>query len=1146
MLYLRTTINGQYRYLDLFDDESIPMEYSYAEIQDITSKNSTYTKSFSLPGSKDNNDIFQHYYDINSSMTDYDIRSVFEAELLEDGFSIMRGYLRLENVSVLNKNVTYNVTFYSNVGLLTSNIGDKVLRDIDFSSLDHPYDQETIIRSMYDPDFSGGTQPYEDGRVTYMLAQYGYEYDSDKNIITNSTPIIDFRSGQVPGYFDFIGTPMRFYYMKPAVQVKWMYEQIFQEAGFTIQSDFFNTAYFKRFYLPLTFNTDSLYLNQAVRPEFHFLQDHTTDYNFQSQGISWTDIGVPGTTAMERVVQLPELANNINAHQYSNNTFIVQQAGNYIIQLSLQGFNLETQPDPFIDRDAVFEIFFHQIELGGPNGTSGSTLFTRIVNVRVGQAFNETYVFNVFLDPNYHYSIDVDVNASPAAPGELTYAEMNILDGPRTIVGDVKLEKELPDTEEKQMDWISTINRRFNLVVVPNPDDDKVFIIEPIIDYLNKGDVLDWSDRLDHNSNLTITPTTSVVNGTLFFNAQSDEDFGNVEFTKSRNVIYGTRYKQLNLDYKSTTTEFNGQVSQPVDDILQNVNTPNITIPIYYITREENNEGQVELFYNARKTKPRIVFRGLNIPANNVGKYNNPSGLTANNSFYIEDQKIDIFPMYNRFTTYPWGLTGFTHAVNYNKNHRFQQREYDFSCYEDLYDVYYDDYITDLSNSDNRVVIGSFWLHPEEISQLRGNERIFLNGNYYRINKINGYDLTKRSLTEVELIKITGDYEPHRTKYYKLQNCFDIDDVKYVNTDLNFTWWAYIGKKVKIEGQGCYEVLPDTFDESKIYEQITIPFQDGSLLPELYEDCLCVGPIDELYVYQELNCSTLEPNNPTGITQYYYYILENCVQPQQILARSTTYYSIGDVVRTSTGGNTCYFVFDYTYTNTTNDIISTYVDCETCAADVPTPTPSPSLQVTPTPSPSPCGCDEFEAQNEYPTTGYVDYTDCYGVSQRAYISPFGNFIDCGCAGSITASVGVYVNILGGCLEPTPTPSITPSTTPGLSPTPTPTPSTTPITCFEWQVENENPYLVAVNYTECCTGDPEVISIGAFQTIDLCSQTEPTGSVRTSLNGACPSPPVCSPTPTPTISTTISITPTPSKTPVPGLSPTPSPSVAPAE
>ena len=62
MLQIRTVVNSELKYLDLFTDEEITMEVSFNELQDITKKNSPFSKTFKLPGSNNNNDIFFIYF----------------------------------------------------------------------------------------------------------------------------------------------------------------------------------------------------------------------------------------------------------------------------------------------------------------------------------------------------------------------------------------------------------------------------------------------------------------------------------------------------------------------------------------------------------------------------------------------------------------------------------------------------------------------------------------------------------------------------------------------------------------------------------------------------------------------------------------------------------------------------------------------------------------------------------------------------------------------------------------------------------------------------------------------------------------------------------------------------------------------------
>lgn len=1051
MLQIRTIINSQIKYLDLFDDEDITIDYSFAEIQDITSKNSTFSKSFSLPGSKNNNDIFQHYYDVNSSMTDYDIRNVFEASLMFNGMEVIKGYLRLENVAIDVNNITYNVVFYSNVGLLTSNIGDKVLADIDFAELDHPYSSSNVQASLYDVDFyTGGTEPYNDGRVLYMLAQYGYEYDENNNVITSSTPIIDYQNGLTPGYFDYIGTPLRYFYLKPAIQVKWLYKQIFEEAGFNVVSDFFDTAYFERFYLPLTFNDDSLYLKQAQKPKLLFEKDlRESGTTISGSTITWDDLNNVGDGSYFRAAQLDVIENNINAYAFGNNSFRVLQEGAYKINVSAKGYNDELIPDT-IDLTAYITLRLHQIEIGGANGTTGTTTYTSpTLTIPPGGGFSLGVNFEVSLSPNYFYALDFDVNDG-IGTALINYIRFEIYDGPRNIVGDVNLSLELPEDEQKQIDFIAGINKRFNLVVVPELDELNTFRVEPIIDFIGKGETLDWSRKLDYNQKINISPTTSVINGTLFYSSEKDEDYGNIEFTKASNIVYGSRFEQLSTDYKSDEITFADGFSNAVDDSINNINRPNITIPIFYITREESTEGVATFFYNARKTLPRIVFRGLNLPAKNVGYITSPTGTTINN-FYLDATKVDMFPIFNRFITYPFSVSGLTHAVNYNKTHSFTPFEYDFSDTEDLYDVYYKDYIEDLVNSDNRVLVASFYLTPEEIAQLKGNERIFLNNNYYRINKINGFNMTRPATCEVELLKLTRDYETHRKRCYRLIACDDPADIIYTNTDLNFTIFAYVGKKVQIGGF-CYEIEEIDCNDNYTYQKITIPFQTNSYLPQIYNDCSCSILFDEVEIYDEVIAPSPSPTpTPTATPgasptpspnpyQYNYYVMNKCGTQEQYIARSLDLLPYGKVVKTNMTGNECYFVVATTFIPTTSDIIATYDDCETCTATIITPTPTRTPTLTPSSTPATPICKTYSLYNQTDAAEVAGYTDCIGISTYVNVLPGQTIYICAYEDSVIFS-GI-ITLIGNCVATTPTPTATNTPTKTNTPTPTPTPTIT--------------------------------------------------------------------------------------------------------
>ncbi len=50
-LQIRAFVQGEPKFLDLYKDEPVLLSLSFAEVQDITKKNSAFSKGFSVPGS---------------------------------------------------------------------------------------------------------------------------------------------------------------------------------------------------------------------------------------------------------------------------------------------------------------------------------------------------------------------------------------------------------------------------------------------------------------------------------------------------------------------------------------------------------------------------------------------------------------------------------------------------------------------------------------------------------------------------------------------------------------------------------------------------------------------------------------------------------------------------------------------------------------------------------------------------------------------------------------------------------------------------------------------------------------------------------------------------------------------------------------
>ena len=135
MQELQLYIEGQR--LELFKDESVSLTQTIQNVKDVAKVFTSFTKTFAVPASKNNNKIFEHYYN-------YDIVDGFDARIKKDGsielnfIPYKTGRIKLEGVSLKNNLAhTYRITFFGNTVELPDILGDDKLGSLQFSSGDY-------------------------------------------------------------------------------------------------------------------------------------------------------------------------------------------------------------------------------------------------------------------------------------------------------------------------------------------------------------------------------------------------------------------------------------------------------------------------------------------------------------------------------------------------------------------------------------------------------------------------------------------------------------------------------------------------------------------------------------------------------------------------------------------------------------------------------------------------------------------------------------------------------------------------------------------------------------------------------------------------------------------------------------------------
>lgn len=1059
-LQIRTYVNGNQEFIELYGNEDIDMDVSFAEIQDITKKNSAFTKEFKVPGSKNNNFIFNYFFDINQVFTDWNPKNKFEADLIYDGYELYNGYVRLNSVSINKLEKVYSITFYSAVGDLVANIGDKALCNVDTTSLNHTlYDSEVNDYIFYDPSLGspyayGGnsiipSNPVTQGNVNYMLGQRGYDYTGStyrdiRDINVAQTPVLDF-SG-VSGFFDFSGTPLISSYLIPSIRTRKLYELIVNQAGYYLESDFFNSDYFGRYYIPLSFNTENPYMAQAAPYKYKWVNTSGQTNSLLKQV---TNI-ITATSSFVNLFKTREIIEenmNFNPLVYSAYSFTNLTANEmtYLFALPLSNGAPYTYEASITVVNTAPYGFFPFVYPGGKlqlwkfvNQTTTGIIAAELVNsvdylllTQFSGQSNTYYMTGTTTSSGSINGVDLyflSYTKLGVPAFTVSGATFEIKESPIVLPYTIELYKEM-GCDQKQIDFIQNINKTFNLVVVEHPFKTKTLIVEPMIDYIGKGETLDWTDKVNYDATQNLYPTTNIINGTIFAANKADKDYINQEYLKRTNKIFGQNQFDLDIDYKNQTTNLTQSLGQNTDYYLNASGNTNIALPCYFITKENNNNGISTFEYRPFRSIPRQTFLSVALPSGNTGQNSIFYRYAGTNIPFTTTglAAIGTIPNYNRLTTYPFAITGFSHYTIYDANNTFTNDELIYPELENQYDRYYRDYIEDLTDDENKIYQVQMYLTPWEISNLYFNETIVIRNAKFRVNKISGVLLLEPGLCSVELVKLTRDYTPSPILFYDLVNCSNPCDVIHTHTDLIYPIWAFEGMYVDIitpTTQYRAKVIRTQYNPNYTYTQPIFAstfVNSGSYEVyfdyAVYNSCTATTSTYTLNVRDEIttpytgDCVSMTITNTGDTAQTFSF--EYCdntngswtLDPSSAITICGLYSSFQD-----TGFTYCLSSFSactsWTPLPTPTPTQTPYQSPSPTRTPTPTPGLSPSATPTLTPTPSSGSTCRINTTINVTDTGWIKYNLCNGTITYEFISSLGSNTISNCIQPGTIAQGI--------------------------------------------------------------------------------------------------------------------------------------------
>jgi hypothetical protein len=287
--------NGVLNQVDLFKDESITLTQSIQDVKDIEKIFTDFSKTFTVPSSKANNKIFQHFYNYN--INGFDARVKRNAELLLNDEPFRKGKIKLEGATTKNNKAdTYKLTFFGSTVNLKDLIGEDKLDALPFlDNFSFNYTDANIKSYMSDGlDVSVNGVNYQDALLFPLITHTKrLVYDSSETI-QNGTTInnIFYKAGNANFGLDISQ-------IKPALRVHTIIKAIEDRYNLEFSKDFFNEGNipYYNLYLWLHHKTGGLFVDEESSTRFGtFVQDSGKDQvitlnrnNFQSPHIGATD-----------------------------------------------------------------------------------------------------------------------------------------------------------------------------------------------------------------------------------------------------------------------------------------------------------------------------------------------------------------------------------------------------------------------------------------------------------------------------------------------------------------------------------------------------------------------------------------------------------------------------------------------------------------------------------------------------------------------------------------------------------------------------------------------------------------------------------------------------------------------------------------
>jgi hypothetical protein len=442
--------SGNFQEIELFNDETIEVTSTIQNIADISKVFTDVSLSFSVPASRNNNAIFQHFYNSEvDSTVDHSIKRNAYIEI--DLTPFRTGKISLEKSNV-KKGVAdnYQITFYGDLLSLKDKFGEDKLSDVkELNNYSHVYNATEIYNRITDDSiFYDVRYPLISWKNLWEYGTGGGTYD----ITQNAHPIF-------------------FSELFPALSVRRIMQAIGAKYGVTFSGTWMTDPRFIKCFLLLKNVLGKIFITEPIQidiltfsPAFAALYFNTTNNTLRYKF----------TTSIMLVAVIPESVMHITK---VNISAVSSATVTMYIDVFINGTYSNT-----VTRLGNANATHTVLTQGNVDGLDS----TIIIKIRASE--NITYNANITYRQNYSINLAGVVTSgfqdyTTTAPNE-------------TFSGNVDLATLAP--EIKVADFVSGIIKEFNLTCFGTSVNN--FTLQPLDEWYNSGAIVDITKYTDIDS----------------------------------------------------------------------------------------------------------------------------------------------------------------------------------------------------------------------------------------------------------------------------------------------------------------------------------------------------------------------------------------------------------------------------------------------------------------------------------------------------------------------------------------------------------------------------------------------------------------------------------------------------------------------